>query len=437
MACLPIITQASEVPDLTITENTNPKIVELYQQLQDAKSKIDKIQSERMDKLSENYQALKENEQSLENRTLTAATTATTGIGGMELARGLAEQSADKDAEQDMAAYLATFRCEYGNGKSVKGGTTEIELPGGNDAEIMKLRAEYFALAADLKERKAALGMKPSIESEEILDKSQLGLYDDESVGITDGAYASLYRAQMLGSEKDKTAIDSDKEASKNRVIGGAVAAGAGVVGGIVGNAIINKDAPKNESEAINREYDKQIADATAEQDELARQLDEAIAKNASDVKKYNENLQQHNEQIAAIKQSPADCQSLFTDYMETVSELSPVENETDTVPDISLPEVSDQQALLSECTKCDNKGAVFDSETNSCSCPPAKPVEKDGKCVEETIVTNESIKDTPGTRQEVEPEQSNIENDIKLIIDAFKEKAQALKETQCMTKEP
>ena len=413
MACLPIITWASEVPNLTITENTNSKIVELYQQLQDAKTKIDKIQSERMDKLSENYQALKENEQSLENRTLTAATTAATGIGGMELARGLFEQKADKDAEQDMAAYLATFRCEYGNGKSVKGGTTEIELPGGNGAEIMKLRAEYFALAADLKERKTALGMKPGIESEEILDKSQLGLYDNESIGITDGVYASLYRAQMLGSEKDKTAIDSDKKASKNRVIGGAVAAGSGVVGGIVGNAIINKDAPKNESEAINREYDKQIADATAEQEELAKQLDEAIAQNAADVKKYNENIQRHKDQIPVIKQSSAGCQSLFTAYIETVSELSPVENETDNVPDISLPEVSDQQALLSECTKCDNKGGIFDSDTSECPCPEDKPIEKDGKCVEKPVeITNEPVAGTtPEDEKPAEEQTPGTEN--------------------------
>lgn len=408
MACLPIMTWASEVPNLTITENTNSKIVELYQQLQDAKTKIDKIQSERMYKLSENYQALKENEQSLENRTLTAATTVATGIGGMELARGLSEQKADKDAEQDMAAYLATFRCEYGNGKSVKGGTTEIELPGGNDAEIMKLRAEYFALAADLKERKTALGMKPGIESEEILDKSQLGLYDNESIGITDGVYASLYRAQMLGSEKDKTAIDSDKKASKNRVIGGAVAAGSGVVGGIVGNAIINKDAPKNESEAINREYDKQIADATAEQDELAKQLDEAIAQNAADVKKYNENIQRHKDQITVIKQSSAGCQSLFTAYIETVSELSPVENETDNVPDISLPEVSDQQALLSECTKCDNKGGIFDSDTSECPCPEDKTIEKDGKCVEKPVeITNEPVAGTTPEDEKTAEEQT------------------------------
>ena len=240
MACLPVITWASEVSNITITENTNPKIAELYQQLQDVQNKVSQIKSERMDKLSENYQAVKENEQSLENRTLTATTTAATGIGGMELTQGLAEQKADKAAEQDMVAYIENFHCEYGDGKSVKAGPDEIELPGGNDSKMMELRAEYKTLAASLKERKTALAMKPGIEAEEILDKSQSGLYDDENTGITGGTYASLYRAQMLGSEKDQEKIDSDKQTSSNRVVGGAVAAGAGVVGGIAGNSLIN-----------------------------------------------------------------------------------------------------------------------------------------------------------------------------------------------------
>ena len=179
-------------------------------------------------------------EQSLANRSLTAATTAATGLGAMELARGLSEQKADKEAAADMAAYIETFRCEYGNGKSVKAGPESIELPGGNDQKIMNYRAEYFALANDLKERKNALGMKPGIESEEILDKSNMGLYDDESVGITGGNEASLYRAQMLKSEEDQTKIDEASAASQKRVKGGAIAAGAGVVGGVVGDSIIN-----------------------------------------------------------------------------------------------------------------------------------------------------------------------------------------------------
>lgn len=187
------------------------------------------------------YDSAKATEQSKANRLLTAASSVATGIGGKELAQGLAEQKADRAAEQSMSAYIATMRCSYGNGKQVKAGMEEIELPGGNDGNIMKYRAEYVALAADLKERKTALGLKPGIESEEILDKSQMGLYDDENIGISDGAYASLYRAQMLGSEKDQQQIDDAKQTSKNRVIGGAVAAGVGVVGGIIGDELINQ----------------------------------------------------------------------------------------------------------------------------------------------------------------------------------------------------
>lgn len=186
------------------------------------------------------FEDAKANEQSLANRTLTAATTAATGIGGMQLAQGLAEQKADKAAEQNMDAYIATFKCTYGNGKQVKASSTEIELPGGNDATMMKYRDEYFALAQSLKVRKAALEMAPGIEAEEILDKSQMGLYDDENVGLTDGTYSSLYRAKMLGSEKDQQQIDEEKKKSKNRVIAGAVVGGVGVVGGAVGDSLIN-----------------------------------------------------------------------------------------------------------------------------------------------------------------------------------------------------
>jgi len=190
---------------------------------------------------TDEYESAKETEQSKANRLLTSASTAATGIGTMELAQGLAEQKADKAAEQAISAYISTMRCSYGNGKSVKAGADEIELPGGNDANLMKYRSEYTALANDLKERKTALNMMPGIESEEILDKSQMELYDDENIGITAGNYASRYRAQMLGSESDQTQLDEAAKTSKTRVIGGAVAAGAGVVGGIVGDELINQ----------------------------------------------------------------------------------------------------------------------------------------------------------------------------------------------------
>ena len=229
------------------------------------------------------YDEAKAKEQSTENKLLGGLTTAATGIGTMELMQGMAEQSADKDAMADMATYIETMRCTYGDGKQVKAGPEEIELPGANDAELMKLRSEYLALAADLKERKEALGMKPGIESEVIIDRAQTGLYDDENVGITSGNYASLYRAQALKSEADQAKIDDASKTSSNRVKYGAIAAGAGVVGGILGNELINgklgekiksakekKNAEKNEKQALEK---------------LQKCLKDGGAKNTSDLK--------------------------------------------------------------------------------------------------------------------------------------------------------
>ena len=212
----------------------------------DEDKKYDKDKNEcvidELKKKQKAYDDAKAKEQSLENRTLTAATTAATGIGGMELMQGMAEQSADKDAMADMAAYIETMRCTYGEGKQVKAGPDEIELPGANDQELMNLRGQYLALAADLKERKEALGMKAGIESETIMDRTQTGLYDDENVGIAGGNYASLYRAMMLDSEADQAKIDDEQKTSANRVKYGAIAAGAGATVGVAGNSLVNGD---------------------------------------------------------------------------------------------------------------------------------------------------------------------------------------------------
>ena len=210
-------------------------------------NKDTRTDEEKADALSEKqdaYDEAKAKEQSTANKMLGGLTTAATGLGAMELMQGLSEQKADDEAAEDMAAYLATFRCTYAGGKSVKGGTEPIELPGGNDKTLMQLRNEYVTLAASLKERKESLGMKPGIESEEILDKAEMGLYDDENVGITKGHYASLYRAQT-GNAEDQAKIDAEKSKSEKRVKGGAIAAGIGVVGGIAGNALINGGSGK------------------------------------------------------------------------------------------------------------------------------------------------------------------------------------------------
>nr|MBQ0091436.1 hypothetical protein [Candidatus Enterousia merdequi] len=199
------------------------------------------------------YKAAKEKEQSTANKMLSAATIGATGLGAMELAEGLSEKKADEKAEADMAAYIATMRCTYANGKSVKAGSEEIELPGANNQELYKYRNEYTTLAADLKERKEILGLKPGIESEEILDKFAMGLYDDENVGITAGSYGSLYRANMLNSETDQEKLAANKEEASKRIKGGAIAVGAGTLVGVVGNSLINGKLGEKLKEALNK----------------------------------------------------------------------------------------------------------------------------------------------------------------------------------------
>ena len=198
-------------------------------------------EQQKIDEARKKYEDAKATEQSRENRMLGAASMGAMGIGGMMVASSLAEQNANADAERDMAAYLATFRCDYGAGMNIQGGETGIELPGA--AELIPLYAEYVSLANDLKTRKEQLGMKPGIESEPILDSATTGLYDDVSTGITSGAYASLARAMQNpdGEDAKKWSESQDEIAKKLKT--GAITAGVGGVVGITGDMIINSDA--------------------------------------------------------------------------------------------------------------------------------------------------------------------------------------------------
>ena len=275
---------------------------------------------ETMDDLKQNYEDVKANEQSLANRTLTALSTAATGIGGMELAMGLAEQKADKEADQNMTAYIETMRCTYGDGKQVKAGPDEIELPGANNEELFNLRNEYIALAADLKARKEALGMKPGIEAEEIMDKSQMGLYDDEFVGITNGTYESLYRAKMLNSETDQAKIEEMQKTSKNRVIGGAVAVGVGVIGGVVGNILINKNAPKNKSEQILNEREQAMTDLNDLMTSIVDDCNERI-------QSVKNSIPTKSEYNAAVLDGESES---YEDYVQRINNISPLSGLSD-----------------------------------------------------------------------------------------------------------
>ena len=200
------------------------------------------------DKLSchEDYDALakqaREREQSTGNKLLGAVGMGATGIGGAMLMSGLAESASDDEAERVMKAYLSTFTCKYGNA-SVPGGTMNVEIPGGN--ELIQMYAEYVALANDLKVRKEALGMKPGIESEAILDSATSGLYDDVSTGKTQGAYASLARALSDPNSEDAKIWAAQREESDEKKKTGAITAGTGAGASLVGN-IISEGVDKN-----------------------------------------------------------------------------------------------------------------------------------------------------------------------------------------------
>lgn len=210
----------------------------------------------KIDELEANAEALREQEQSLGNRLASGAAMGAMGIGGQMIGSALAEQNADAAAERDMTAYLATFKCDYGAGMNITGGTMNVELPGANI--LLPIYTEYVTLAADLKTRKEALGMTPGIESNEILDAATSGLYDDVSTGITGGSFASIARALMNPEGADAAAWAAQKSETSEQLKTGAITAGVGAVVGIAGNAIFNtgKNKVENKSKEIIAKYD-------------------------------------------------------------------------------------------------------------------------------------------------------------------------------------
>ena len=220
-------------------------------------------QEQKLAELRENAQAMKDKEQSTENKLLGAAGIGATGMGAMEMASAMAEQQADQDAEVAMRAYLATFSCKYGN-TTVTGGTQNAEIPGGN--ELINLYSEYVNLANDLKVRKNALGLKPGIESDSILDSATAGLYDDVSVGKTSGAYTSLARALADPTGEDAQKWKAQQEQTAEKLKKGAITAGIGAAGSLVANLAMNhtddEDKDDDKEKLSNKEL-KELCEAS------------------------------------------------------------------------------------------------------------------------------------------------------------------------------
>lgn len=103
-------------------------------------------------------------------------------------------------------------------------------------------------MANDLKIRKEALNIKPGIESDVVIDKSETGLYDDMETGITSGVYASIARAIQDPISEDAKRWNLQKSESLGDLETGTITAGSGTVGGAFGNIMINGKNAKGDT---------------------------------------------------------------------------------------------------------------------------------------------------------------------------------------------
>ena len=167
------------------------------------------------------------------------------------------------------------------------------------------------------------------------------------------------------------------------------------------------------------------------EKTDIEAELTNVIEENRRRVQEYNQMVEQLRNSRDEIERAPTDCRKLFGDYIASVSDLELIENETDVVPDVAIPEMDSD--LLAQCVQCKNKGADFNSVTKECKCPADKPVEKGGQCVEKPTEVIPVVEEQPRVEipvsesQEIEKETPKADycpktgNALKSINDTHK----------------
>ena len=334
---------------------------------------------------------LKANETSLTNKTIDAGGIGVTGTGAMMTASALSEQAADSNIEKEMAAYLATFRCEYGSGKSVRGGENEVELPGGND--MFNLYAQYATLANDLKIRKESLGIKPGIESEIIIDKADTGLYDDVGTGIIAGSYVSVARALMNPTGADAIAWNAQKEETAEKLRTGIQVAATGAVGSLLANMKYNREKPtkalkklETQINSITPEPTPCPADATGEQQPNC---------NCGDKHIFNANsgtcdkCPDETNQIVENNTCKCPAKMGWSDETQKCETLA-CTPQCDLSSDEHLT-ISDQNSCACDC----KDGYKYDNESKSCYCPSDENHKvENGSCKEIQVTTINILED-------------------------------------------
>ena len=281
---------------------------------------------------------------------VSGASTAMTGIGMMQAVQGFSEQKSDAAAESDMAAHIATFKCNYDKGPTFKYSTKEIIIPGGD--ELLKYYTEYKTLADQLKETKAALNLTPGIESQVVYDKAESGLYQNFATERAAGHYASVSRALMDSDSEDAAAWAAEKEKSQKRLAIGASVAVGGILTGVIGDKLIDKHYDKLEDELDiqedgNDESDEQESESTVS-DEDKQWAQEQL--NEPDNPFKTDDSENGNKQIDTTKME-------FEIEEEEVVPLAPVPNpvsrmETKPVTQIKTESVTDDDALAKQMHK-------------------------------------------------------------------------------------
>ncbi len=391
--------QLSDLKSQGIENSANQELRELYEKLESQISQLDNIETQYLSDLQENADQMREKEQSTENKILGAAGIGATGIGGMQAASAMAEQNADQDAEEAMTAYLATFTCDYGSGQKFSGGSKTIELPAIN---LIDLKSEYLTLATDLKQRKASLELPFGIESEPILDAATSGLYDDISVGKTDGVFTSISDAILNATGEDATEWDAQKSDTVKKLKTGVIVAGVGAIGSAVANLVINKDAPKESSKKIKSEYESKKQTIETEITQTESQLNTAITDNKNKIAEYNRQLAQHQDFIPEITHEH--CIEKMQEYIQYINSKKPITDDFADTENLTITyDLQTQKSQHEECT----------TEISNCTNQPHHEW-KNGECVDNTPPPPESetpVSETPDNDSESSESGTNNED--------------------------
>ncbi|MCL2749299.1 MAG: OmpA family protein [Alphaproteobacteria bacterium] len=308
------------------------------------------------------------------SRLTTAVSTTAMGIGGMQLAQGLSERGADREALAEMESLLADFECGESRSQGgirgslvnpVKINLTEEISVGGTDTDFINLelaREEYMNLAAQIKADKEALGMPPGIESEVVLDTSSL--YQNQGRGTIGGtSQARLSMALLDENGRDAAAINALRQQAQNRITGGAIAVAGGAAVAIVGQTLINKKGAPERSADIRRDHAAAANDLTNAQkrrEQTIRPADESGERT-----ERNPNASKTPTVVTTPTSTTTTTTNNQTEQKNESPEAPPKEEEANN-SEITIPDFEIERDTSCDDGKCDEPSQVNQPQASS-----------------------------------------------------------------------